>query len=404
MVTIRNGRGIVSTQYSQDARVAGEPAGEGYDRPYENPLLPQISTLTLAEQVDVSDEIVAGQVWTITLTDPDGVAYTTLYTVTAADDTAGTDAEGLAYMAGVLAAALEANSELTNLVSATSTGAVITVTWLHPNQGAWTITAVCTPAAAETVLLATPATSQTAGGTVLPMARFVAEIAPETGGLRRARLPNAATDRLAGVALRDLTQDRLFDTDPNAVDSYPAGSMVGVRERGDVHMVNTSTTAAVIGDPVYAVISTTGGDALGEVRPDRDGVGQVITATPTVANTTVYGLQVFIPEFEDQPSQVVVAEYTSDASATDVEICDGLRADFAAKGLASTVTLGGTTTITFTDTIVGRQIAVTDVMEAGDWTSITTTIAAAQYTLLAPRARWVRPAAAGATGTINLQR
>jgi hypothetical protein len=155
MTTIRNGRGISAVQRTQDARVAGEPSGPGFDRPYENPLLPQISTLTLAAVADVSDEIVEDQVWTITLTDPDGVAYETDYTVTAADNTAGTDGAGLAYMAGRLAVAIEANGELVNIVSASAAAAVVTITWLHPNRGTWTVAAVCAPAAAEVVLLAT---------------------------------------------------------------------------------------------------------------------------------------------------------------------------------------------------------------------------------------------------------
>lgn len=402
MTTIRNGRGIASVQNRMDARLAGQPLGDGYDRAYENPFLPQISTLTLAEQADVSDEIVAGQVWTLTLTDPDGVAYTTLYTVTAADDTAGTDGAGLAYMAGVLAGALEANPELDQLITATSAAAVITVTWRHPNQGAWTITAVCTPAAAEVVLLATPATSQTAGGAVLPMGRFVVMAAPEGQGVRRAQLPTAATQVIAGIALRDISQARVFDTAPDAVDSYAIGSMVSVRELGDTAVQNVGAAAAN-GDPVYAVINTTGGDALGEARPTRAGVAQVTTATPTVANATVYALQVFVPAFEDQPAQNVTGEYTSDGSATDIEINDGIRASLAANGLTG-ITLGGTTTITFTDTVLGRPFSVIDVAEAGDWASIVETTAAAQYTMLVPRALWSRPTPASTVGTVRLAR
>lgn len=407
MTTIRNGTGITAVQRTQDARVAGEPAGPGFDRPYENPLLPQISTLTLAAQADVSDEIVADQVWTITLIDPDGVAYETDYTVTAADNTAGTDGAGLAHMATQLAAALEANGELVNIVSASAAAAVITITWLHPNRGTWTVAAVCAPAVAETVLLATAATGQTAGGSTLPMARVVAMRPPATGGLRRAGLPSALTDILAGVALRDITQVRAYDTTLAAVDTYPAGSMVGVREEGDVHMVNTGSDAAAIGDPVYVVIATTGGDLLGEVRPTRAGTADVWTLTPTAANATTYGISIHFPAWDGMDAITLVPEtYVSDGSGTATEICDGLRASLVALGGQYTdlATSSGTDTLIITGDILGRPMVVTDAAEAGDFASITHTTTAAAYTLLLPRARWVRPAAAGAVGTIRLAR
>jgi hypothetical protein len=406
MTTIRNGTGITAVQRTQDARVAGEPAGPGFDRPYENPLLPQISTLTLAAVADVSDEIVADQVWTITLTDPDGVAYRTLYTVTAADNTAGTDGAGLAHMATQLAAALEANGELVNIVSASAAAAVITITWLHPNRGTWTVAAVCAPAAAEAVLLATAATSQTAGGSTLPMARVVAMRAPAIGGLRRAGLPSALTDILGGVALRDITQVRLYDTTLAAVDTYPAGSMVGVREEGDVHMVNTSATAAAIGDPVYVVIATTGGDLLGEVRPDAAGTADVWTLTPTAANAAVFGVQVYFPEWNGQPPQTFVfGNFTSDADGNATEISTGITDQMDADAnFTALVVATGTATIILTGQDLGRPFVVTDVAEAGDFTSITHTTTAAAYTMLAPRWRWVRPAAPGAVGTIRLAR
>lgn len=406
MTTIRNGAGITAVQRTQDARVAGEPSGPGFDRPYENPLLPQISTLTLAAQADVSDEIVADQVWSITLTDPDGVAYLTLYTVTTADNTAGTDGAGLAHMATRLAAALEANGELVNIVSASAAGAVITITWLHPNRGTWTVAAVCAPAVAETVLLATAATSQTAGGSTLPMARVVAMRAPATGGLRRAGLPSALTDILAGVALRDITQVRLYDTTLAAVDTYPAGSMVGVREEGDVHVANTSSTAAAIGDPVHVVIATTGGDLLGEVRPDRDGTADVWTITPSAADAAVYGLSIHFPAWEDQPAMTfVVPPVTSDGSATATEIVTLLAASIATVSeLPALLTTSGTTTLVLTGDQEGRPFTVYDAAEAGTYTSITHTTTAAAYTMLAPRWRWVRPAASAAVGTIRIAR
>ncbi len=408
MSALRNGRGITAESLGngrQDAYQAGQPIGDGRDVAYQNPYLPQISTLTLAATADVSDEIVADQLWTITLTDPDGVAYVTTYLVTAADNTAGTDGAGLAHMATQLAAALEGDADLDNLVDATSSAAVITVTWRHPNQGAWTITAVCTPAAAEAVLLATPATSQTAGGVVIPMARFVTYGTLTTslvgGPGRRAALPTAVTNVIAGIALKDYTQVRPFDTTASAVNSYPIGAMVSVREVGEAAMQNVGDATAVAGGAVWAVVATTGGDALGEARSDRDGTADVWTLTPTVADTTLYAIQLTLPAWENLPLVVRTYEYTSDGSAADSEI----TADFISQingdaTVSARVTASGTATLIITGDILGMPILVQDAPSAGDWTSITHTTTAAAYTVLVPHARWTIPTAAEAIGRV----
>lgn len=409
MVAIRNGRGLRASDISsgrQDAYAAGQPLGLGRDIAYSNPALAQISTLTLAEQADVSDEIVEGQVWTITLTDPDGVAYATSYTLDAADAAAGTDAEGLAYMAGQLAAAMEANTELDNIVDAAASGAVITVTWKHPDAGVWTIAAVCAPAVAETVLLATAATSQTAGGTTLPMARFVTlgTPAPEGPGGpgRRASLPSASTDTIMGVALRDFSQVRPFDTAAGSANAWSIGSIVSVREGGEVAMTNVSSTAAVAGGPVYAVVSTTGGDALGEARADQDGVADVWTITPNAVNDAVYGLSIHFPEWNGQSARTfVVPPVTADGSATATEIVTALTASIATVAeLPSLLTTSGTTTLILTGADLGRPFTVYDSAEAGDYASITNTTPAVPYTVRVPGARWTAPVAAGAIGPL----
>lgn len=411
MTVLRNGRGITSVQYRQDRLLPGVPLGEGFDLPYENPLLPQISTLTLAATADATAEVVAGQVWTITLTDPDSVAYVTTYTVTAADETFATggasEPEVLEYMAGVLAGSIEANPAIANIVGATASGSVITVTWVHPDQGVWTITAVCSPAAVEDVLVATPAASQAAGGAPVPMGRFVAMTpSQDPNGVRAARLPTSAADVLAGVTIRDISQSRPFNTSLTAVDSYPAGSMMAVRELGHIGFINVGPTAAVLGDPVHTVIDVAGGQELGQARPTRDGVAQVITATPTVANDTIYRLQVDLPEYDGLPALTRTFEILSDASATDAEIVAAFQGEMAADAaFTAQVVASGTTTLVLTGQVPGRPFTVLDVQEgAGDWASITTTTAAAAYTMLVPRAIWSRNTPVATTGSLRLTR
>lgn len=403
--TIQNGRGLHTfSQYPEELE-PGVPQGDGQDHSYENALLPQVSTCTWSAAADVSDEIVAGQVIRTTLTDPDGVAYVNDYTVTADDNTAGTDGAGLALMATRQAASLEADSDLMNIISASASGAVCTVTWLHPDpRGNWTFAATVVQAAAETTLVTTEATSQDTGGAVVPMARFVARATPSGGGKRRCTLPQNASAVLAGISLRDMSVARGTSLLSAATNDYPIGSMVAVREQGGVPMVNVGDATAQAGDPVYVVVSTTGGDALGEARSDRDGTADVWTATPTAANATVYALQIHFPAWDGEDAvTILVPPVTSDGSGTATEICDALRVNInAISALTDLLTASGTTTLVLTGDTLGRPFIVTDAAEAGEWASITHTTTAAQYTMRADRARWREVTPAESVGTVYL--
>lgn len=413
MPAIRNGRGITRESLGSgrmDALREGQPIGHGRDVAYSNPFLPQISTITLTAAADVSDEIVAGQVWTITATSDDfGDVITTSYTVTADDNTAGTDGAGLEYMAGQLVDAINANVEMQNVATAANVLGVITLTFLHAGQ-AWTVAASCAPAAAEDVLTSTEANSQTAGGSALPMARFVTFGSPVPDGAggpgRRASLPDSTTDVIAGIALADYTQVRPYSVSNSAGNSYPVGAMVPVREEGEVAMTNQGDSAAAAGDPVYCVISTTGGDALGEARADIDGTADVWTLTPSATNDAVYGITIHFPAWNGESARTfVVPPVTADGSATATEIVTLLAASIATVAeLPALITTSGTSTLILTGDEVGRPFTVYDSAEAGDFTSITHTTTAAAYTVLVPRCRWTIPTAVGAIGRVYVGR
>lgn len=409
MVQISNGRGITRASMGsgrQDAYREGQPVGNGRDIPYANPSLPQIDTITLTAAADVSDEIVEGQVWTITLTSDDfGDVVTTTYEVTADDNTAGTDGAGLEYMAGQLVDAINANVDMQNVAVATNVLGVITLTYLHAGQ-AWTMTASCAPAAAETTLVSTEATSQTAGGTTIPMARFVTYGTPVPGGPggpgRRGSLPTAATQTIAGITLADWSQVRPYTLGTSATNAYAVGSIMSVREEGEVAMVNQGGSAAVAGDDVYCVISTTGGDSLGQARSTPDGTADVWTLTPTEANTAVFGITIHFPAWNGESARTfVVPPVTSDGDATATEIVTLLAASIATVAeLPSLITTSGTATLIITGDDLGRPFTVYDSAEAGDFTSITHTTTAAAYTVKVPGARWTIPTAVGATGRV----
>jgi hypothetical protein len=412
-MAISNGRGITRASLGDGRQTAyqeGQEVGEGRNAPYTNPFLPQISTITLTAAADVSDEIVEGQVWTITLTSDDfGDVITTTYTVTADDNTAGTDGAGLALIATRLAAALEANVEVDNVLNATSALGVVTLTFLHAGQ-AWTVAASCAPAAAETTLVSTEADSQEAGGTPLPMARFVTYGSPVPNGPggpgRRAVLPTAATQAIAGIALTDWSVSRPYTLGTAAANAYAVGDIVSVREIGEIAMTNRGDVAAVAGDPVYCVISTTGGDALGQARASVDGTADVWTLTPAAVNDAVYGITIHFPAWNGQGERTfVVPPVTADASATATEIVTLLAASIATVAeLPSLITTSGAATLIITGDDLGRPFTVYDSAEPGDFTSITHTTTAAQYAVLVPNARWTIPTAVGARGRVYVSR
>ncbi len=407
-VTIQNGRGLTRFDQYPQALEPGVPQGDGDDMPWENSALAQIATTTWSAAADVSDEIVEGQTIRTTLTDPDGTAYVIDHVVTEANNTAGTDGAGLALVASLQAAAINASDALANIVIASASAAVCTVQWLHNDErGNWGYTSTVVPAAAETTLVSTEvAAVQGMGGTVIPMARFVARATPPTGGKRRCTLPSGATAVLVGVALRDESVARSSSVLSATTNDYPVGSMVAVRERGGVPVDNVGDATAQAGDPVYVVIATTGGDALGQARTERDGTADVWTATPTAANATVYGLTIeFAPWDGEDGETFVLGDVTSDGDGTQTEISDAFKtliatAPYARLRSMLSVSASGAATIVFTGTQLGRPFIVMDTAQAGAWTSITHTTTAAQYTVKASGARWREVTPAGSPGTI----
>lgn len=87
--------------------------------------------------------------------------------------------------------------------------------------------------------------------------------------------------------------------------------------------------------------------------------GQTIRLTPTALNNTVYSVEFYCQGFTGASG---IAEYTSDASATVDEICDGLQAAILALGLpgATVVPSGGTATYIDVCMTSGRLLFMND--------------------------------------------
>jgi hypothetical protein len=414
-MALRNQSGIVSYEQFHDAYEAGTPQGDGRDVPYENPLVAQISTITIT---GTAAQLVEDQVFSTTVTDPNGVAYAALYTVDAADAAIAVDADAVERAGLRVAQSLNALADLANILTATS-GTVaggdeglVTLTFLHPpnpetplGEIVWTAATVIAPAVAEPTMAAASATPQNAGGVLLPMARWAAYGTPVGEGQRRAIRPSAG-DRLAGIILRDISVRRGFSTLDAAANEHRPGDMVTVREEGDVAMFNRDPAAVSAGDPVFVIVDPLGGGAVGEARASAAGIAQITTATPTVANDTTYSLLVDIPAAQGLPALQRTFTILSDGTATDQEICDAFRAAMAADAaFTARIVASGTTTLVLTGQTPGAAFVVADVQEgAGDWTSITLTQAAVAYTEPAAESWWNGTINPGGVGLLHVNR
>lgn len=150
---------------------------------------------------------------------------------------------------------------------------------------------------------------------------------------------------LLGVALHDMAH-------VGSDDGIKAQKMFSVLYEGSVNMI--AETDVTPTDPVFVRVADAASpgahDAIGRVRADANtDAAQVITITPTVANSKLYSLTV------RYGGKSHVANFISSGAATAQEICDGLRASLAADPTFSGFTVGGTVTLTLTSTGVNSD-------------------------------------------------
>jgi hypothetical protein len=141
-------------------------------------------------------------------------------------------------------------------------------------------------------------------------------------------LPAAKTDKVLGIVLNDQGRN------PNGATTgaWKADRMAPMKVEGPAYVaIDQDVTPR---DDVYIRYAASGNAQTGEVgsfRKDGDGVAQVVTLTPTAANSTPYRVTAH------GDGKAMTFETTSDGSATATEICDALRTlmlanpDFAAQ-------------------------------------------------------------------------
>lgn len=390
-MAMQNGLGVTSYRSPADTTrfVEGQVCNLGLAkfRTYRNPLLPQISTITITGFGADADSIA------LSITRPDGVVVSgASLTVTRAASVPVDDAAA----AAALVLLVNAHASLNGHVVASSALGVVTLTFDHPGL-------TYTVATTVVACVATVATSQTAGGSAFPLGRFTAAGTSVDGQpALRALTASDTAAAIAGVVVRpEFQYANAGSVLASDVDSVPIGELASVIYEDCVAMRNNGSAAASAGGTVYAVVATTGGDEIGEARSDTSGVAQVITLTPGAGQNSVAVSVVITVTAGEHVGKSLFLSTTADGSMTATEVCDAWRVIINADAFWSTILVdSGTATLIIT--AADSSIGLDAVQANGTVTVDVATTARAPYAIPLDTSRfyWAEAVAAGAVGRV----
>lgn len=383
------GGGILGRPNEPPAGVEGSPAVVRAPdvRPMINPRVKQVRTITFGGTATNGD-------YSTTFTLPSGDEVVVTTTRTGGSPSSNSD------LATQHAADIEATAALYGHVeSAEADTATVVVTVQHPGieiefahdaPSPGTLTSVDTVAA---------------DGTSLPCGRFVVASGETFDGTPGVELPDSTStaDDIVGVTMRPTgVLENSGDASPSALSSWPVGRMVDVAYEGQIFMRNVGGAAAADGE-VHVVISTAGGDALGEARGDSDGVAQVTTLTPGAGQNSVEISVLITILTGDHAGKSLALSTLSDGSMTATEVCDAWRTIINADAFWSTLlTDSGTATLVLTSADPEVTFDVTNLQGT---VTIAATTAGVPYTVKLPKsaAKWPKAAAANALAPVKLR-
>lgn len=382
-MAIQNEIGIVSYPRRMARGLEGDPAE--FELPladtYRVPLVAQVNTITIGGFGTDTDRVV------VNVTLPDGTVVEAANVLRAA----GVPADDAAAAAAAVLQ-INANASLNNHVFASSVGAVLTLTFLHPNV-VYTVATTLTGTTGPVVQAQAP------GGTAQTPGRFVGAGA-EVGGIPAVAAVSGTDEyTIRGIVLRDHTSiPNAGSALASAVDQVRPGQLVAVARKHKVLMRNNGTVPAAKGGRVFVVVSTSGGQEVGMARANDDvgGTAQVATGTPTAVNDTDYSIRIHVR------GQSYTFAMRSDASATATEICDAFRTAIAAEtNLTGVITGSGTTTLVLTGP-ADESFEVDNIGPGVIAFAATTAPSANAVELSRTRAQWGEAVAVGAIGALDL--
>ncbi len=400
-MSIANGIGITSYRGDQPKALEGSPGS------FEPPLVEPVAVPQLPQRSRVAiGGTPADGNYSTTVRGPDGIEHTV---TTVRATTPATNANlATQHRLDLLAAA--ALSNIVDDVAVTSSTNV-DITFKHAGTAYEVTTSPPSGATMAVSQLQAPA------GTDIPVGRFMvygAELsdAPSSAySPATVQLPSGTTDEadIVGITLRPLGAiTRTGSTDPDTADMFEAPGMADLAFDGFVNMRNVGAAAQRRGR-VYCVVSTAGGDELGQASGGNlggdQGVAQVATLTPGAGQNSVeVSVQIRILT-GDHAGESIVLSALADGSMTATEVCDAWRTQLNADAVMSALLVdSGTSTCVLTAADPSITFDVNNVQ--GTVTIDLATTAGATYALPLSKSRcwWDEPTAHGEIGRVYFKR
>lgn len=308
----------------------------------------------------------------VTITVANTTAYTFTFEQGAVDPTATYTSDSSATKAEIVA----------GLIAAVATASP--KDWQAVNHGG-DLVLVARPAGLGRAVTSTGAGTMTLA-TLSPEIAFGAAVAVDASAAGQplsARLPNSATDNIAGVALSTHALESLgrFASDPTAAPAYPSGSDINICRSGRVYCKPEEAVTA--GDPVYFVYAGT----PGALRKSPKGTAQVTTYTPTAGTSATYQVAINGRAFQ----------YLGDGTDTATEVVTALTALINAD-TDLPVTASGSSTLILTADTAGVAFLTS---ATANMSAAATTPNVSQAALL-PGAKWLDSASASAFSRLQL--
>jgi hypothetical protein len=163
----------------------------------------------------------------------------------------------------------------------------------------------------------------------IPVGIIVTQLAVAVDGQRQLKAPASATEEVLGLLMwsGNVGERTAGDDGPTL-----ARSKDGQYRKWGSGMARAEKTVTVDGQ-VYYRVSGTG--TAGAVTDTPVAVQQITVGTPTVANDTLYRLQMTVTDLWTGAIKATgVASYTSDASATAAEIVDNMITNIGTQAAA----------------------------------------------------------------------
>lgn len=243
-------------------------------------------------------------------------------------------------------------TRLREIASVSVNGATLTFTGINPGA-TFTVSASTTGSGTFTVTTVTDAAASN-----LRVGTFVARDGLAADGKTPKVRALTSSDTLASIWGVVADGNRAVAIDPDSgytYRSYKPGRDVPILPLEGAFTAYAEA-AVDLGDDIWVRTTVSGSEVAGAVNDTPDYTAEVVTLTPTAANTTLYDGEVLVYDIDGTLLASTLYNYTSDGSATAAEIVTGIAADLDAGDVADYLATSGTDDLILTSSGPGYKI------------------------------------------------